>query len=123
MLLMDVTMTKSLLLMGLASFLAAPAAGQAPSDPLVCFRDADGHAVRPGQDVRDREGRLVGWVSVSQCGHDRPQDGLYVRLDNRFGGALAQVDASQAKATDEGVVLRLGPEEVGRLAMRPGAAS
>jgi len=121
MLTMDWTMKDQKLMGRLALTLAASAALLAPTqgltaeDPLVCFRDPGGHELGLGQDVLDRQGRAVGWVSVSQCA-GQPRSDLLVRLRRELGGALAVVPQDKVQVREGRAIVSYGPDELRRLA-------
>lgn len=100
--------------LGCAGVLAlAGAATTAPGvDPLVCFVDGEGRAVRIGDTVKDRSGREIGWISGTQCAPGAPRDKLRI-VPNVYGAAdPIEVDASALLGVDNGVVLALTPDEL-----------
>lgn len=91
----------------------AGAATTAPGhDPLVCFVDEQGRAVRIGDTVKDRHGREIGWISGTQCAPGAPRDKLRI-VPNVYGAVdPMEVDASALLGVDNGVVLALSADEL-----------
>ena len=100
------------LFVGGAVALSAPAAEPLLGDPLTCYRDEQGRAVRIGDPVRDRYGREIGWVSAEQCARDAPAGKLRVRPNVLFADPV-EVDADLVGDVGDGVRLGVSAEQLG----------
>jgi hypothetical protein len=84
--------------------LAFPLAASAQVRDLSKCLPAPLQDVSLGQDVVDRDGRLIGWVALDQC-TDIARGRLHVRLSVTFGGELKSLPLQGVTPIANGVRL------------------